>query len=156
MSKAYKIKRAHDPASRVPFEIEIDGAVVAFDLPKMSYMTEDQARDVKHAVRDIDKPVHLHDAITDEPLYELNPDGTRKQDDDGNDKPLMGAKQRTVLERTRVTALAMLEHVATPEVFSHLEKLTTGELDDILQHWTEESVKKDEPNLGESSASSTA
>lgn len=154
---AYRVIRARE--ARVEFDVENEaGESLVFSLPKMQYMSEDQARLMKIAVREVDAPVQQVDPDTDEPLWEKNPDGTDKLNDDGEKMPVMGTPQRTTLERTRVTALTMLQSVTEPTVFEELNKKTTGELDDILEHWTLESMKKksDAVDLGESSASSNS
>jgi len=79
----------------------------------------------------------------------------------GEPKQLLGPEPRTPMDRTRVTALAMLLPLVDSRVQKVLNGLTAGELEQIVTHWTEVSGTKlkdeegdpEATSLGESSAS---
>jgi hypothetical protein len=158
--KPFKIISAFDESVQVPFVIETADGTVEFSIPRMTYLPEDAARKMKQALIELDKPVEQFNPVTGEPFYQLDADGNPKLDENGEKLPLMGPPQRTVHEKTRVVAETMLRVVVPAATFKKLQKLTVGELDQIIGHWTEASsspVNNDpgsEP--GESFASSAS
>jgi len=157
--KPFVITSARSETVQIPFQIETEDGTVEFTIPRMTFLAEDVTRRMKKALLDLDKPVAQFNQVTGEPLYQLNSAGERKLDDDGQPIPLMGQPQRTVHEKTRAVAEAMLKCVVELAVFKKLQGLTVGELDQIVAHWTEASTQPlNDPgsDLGESSASSTS
>lgn len=158
--KAFKVTSSRSECVQVPFEIDTEGGTVEFSIPRMTFLPEDATRRMKKSLLDLDKPVPQMNQVTGEPLYQLTAEGVVKHDDDGQPIPVMGPPQRTAHEKTRAVAEAMLKHVVAPEVFKQLQKLTVGELDQIIAHWTDVSTQPldGDPgiSMGESSASSTS
>lgn len=157
--KPFVITSSRSEQVQVPFVIETDDGTVEFSIPRMTFLAEDVTRRMKKALLDLDKPVPQFDQVTGEPLYHLDTDGNPLRDDDGQKKPLMGPPQRTAHEKTRAVAEAMLKCVVPAATYKSLQKLTVGELDQIIAHWTEVSTAPlNDPgvDMGESSASSTS
>lgn len=162
--KPFRIVTVNDEITHVPFELPVKGRrPLQFSIPRLNFMSEQQARAVRDRLKDIDKPVPLFDPQSDEPVYELGEDGNPVLID-GEPRQLEGPQPRTPMERTRVTALAMLVPLVPDPVGEVLESLTAGELEQIVDHWTTVSGTKiagnsEDPeatDLGESSASSTS
>ena len=158
--KPFKITSSFHATVQVPFEIDTADGVLTFTIPRMTYLPEDAARKMKDALLALDKPVAQFNPVTGETYYQLDADGSPKLDEAGEKLPLLGPPQRTVHEKTREVAEAMLKVVLPAGVFKKLQKLTVGELDQIIAHWTEASSQpiNNDPGVesGESSASSTS
>lgn len=153
----FEVVPAYDERTHVPFRVpRKDDDPIEFFIPRLQFLDEDVARTMKEKLQKLDVNVPQVDAAG-EPVWKRKTDGTILTDDDGQNVPLMGPPQRTVLERTRAVAETMLSCVTEPDAYEKLQKLTVGELDQILGHWTKVSEKPLEgANLGESSASSTS
>jgi len=158
--KPFVVTSSRSENVQIPFVVEVDGEEVEFSIPRMTFLPEDATRKMKQALLDLDKPVPQFNQVTGEPLYRLGKDGESLLDDDGQKIPVMGPPQRTAHEKTRAVAEAMLKHVVPAAVYKKLVKLTVGELDQIVAHWTDVSTSplNNDPGveLGESSASSTS
>lgn len=154
----FVIATPDDEAVQVPFSVPVKGGEpFEFTLTRMTYLDETALRKMREAIRAVDAFVPQLD-IDEKPIWRTNPEtGEPELDDEGNKVPLMGLPQRTKHERTRAMAEAMLKVAAPAEVFKRLQKLTVGELDQIVGHWAEVSASKiDGASQGESSASSTS
>ena len=158
--KPFVVTSSRSDAVQVPFEIDTEDGPVEFSIPRMTFLPEDVTRRMKGALLDLDKPVPQHHPVTGEPMWQLNADGVPKLDDDNQKLPLMGPPQRTAHEKTRAVAEAMLKCVVPAAVFKKLQKLTVGELDQIVAHWTDVSSQplNNDPgaDMGESGASLTS
>lgn len=155
--ETFEIVPAYDERTRVPFRVPRKGQdPLEFTIPRLQYLTEEQATQMKEDLQALDKFVPQID-VNGDVIFKLERDGTYSLDDDGNKEPLMGPPQRTVAEKSRITATTMLAVVVDDETLNALKKLTVGELDQILSHWTSVSSKPLEGlDLGESSASSSS
>jgi hypothetical protein len=155
--KPFVITSARSDNVQIPFQIETDGGkVVEFTIPRMTFLAESVTRAMKKALLDLDKPVPQFNQVTGEPMYQMDAAGVVARDEDGQQMPLMGPPQRTAHEKTRAVAEAMLKCVVDAATFKELQKLTVGELDQIVAHWTDVSTQPlNDPgaDLGESSAS---
>lgn len=180
--KPFRIATVNDELTHVPFELPIKGRKpLQFSLPRLNFMSEQQAKSVREKLLELDAPVPLVDPVTGDAVIEVDAQGREvyvdsegkkvDRNDDGSlpdvdgikPKQLEGPKPRTPMDRTRATALAMLTSLVSEPVAKVLESLTAGELEQIVDHWTEVSGTKidraDDPevtDLGESSASSTS
>ncbi len=154
--EVFEIVPASDERTRVPFRVPVGGGHhVEFSIPRLQFLTEDKAREMKEALQALDKFVQQVD-MQGELLWEYDETGQHKIVD-GEKVPLMGPPQRTVNERTRAITTAMLGCVVEPDVFERLKRLTVGELDQIVNHWTKASEEPlDGTTTGESSASSSS
>lgn len=129
----FVVVAAHDDAAHVPFRVPVkDQEPIEFSLPRLQFLSEPVARQMKEALLALDADVPQVDSEG-QPLFE--------EDGDGNQVPVMGPPRRTVHETTRATAEAMLKCVVSSAIFKQLQKLTVGELDQIVAHWTEVSSK---------------
>lgn len=150
---------AADDKVQVPFTIpnRDGGDPFTFTIPRLNFIDEDAARKMKKNLLDLEREVPQIDPVTDAPIYEKDDDGNVKMDGDGNPIPMMGAPQLSYHEKTRAMAEAMLGPVLPPAIFRRVQKLTVGELDQIVAHWTKVSTSPlDGVEPGESSASSTS
>lgn len=177
--KAFRIIAADQVEfTHVPFELPTKSGVIEFTIPRLNFLSERQAREVRDKLRELEKPVPLFDPVTGDVIAELDADGLEVfVDGDGNRvdrdadgrlpdrddikvKQLHGPEPRTPMERTRATALAMLLPLVEAKTAKVLAGLTTGELEQIVQHWTDVSGTKlsdvEATTLGESSASLTS
>ncbi|WP_301119772.1 hypothetical protein [Mycolicibacterium fortuitum] len=154
----FRIITADDDAVQVPFAVPIKGRDVplTFSVPRMQFLSEPTAREMRKALRALDDPAPVVDDDG-KPVYETGSVGS-----DGEPVQKVAVPQRTIHEQNRVTCLAMLKCVTSATVYKVLEKLTVGELDQIVAHWTEVSGRRldevtgDGATPGESSASSSS
>lgn len=155
--EAFEIVPSYDPRTQVPFKVPRKGLEpLEFSIPRLQYLSEPQATAMRDDLQALDKHVPQKD-VNGEVIWKLERDGSYAEDDDGNKVPLLGPPQRTVSEKSRLTAITMLAVVTDDETLTELKKLTVGELDQILGHWTKVSGQPLEGlDLGESSASSTS
>ncbi|PKQ59721.1 hypothetical protein B5566_02445 [Mycobacterium sp. MHSD3] len=147
-----------DEAVQVPFSVPVKGEEpFEFTLTRMTYLDEAALRKMRDAIKAVDAFVPQVD-IKGDTIWRIDPEtGETQVDEKGEKVPLMGIPQRTRHERTRAIAEAMLKVAASADVFRRLQKLTVGELDQIVGHWAEVSASKiDGASQGESSASSTS
>lgn len=153
----FEVVPAYDPRTQVPFRVPRKNAdPVEFTVPRLQYLTEEQATKMKVDLQELDRWVEQVD-MDGKPVYQLTREGEYKLGDDNEKLPLMGPPQRTVAERSRAVAETMLAVVVDEETLAELHRLTVGELDQILNHWTKVSEKPLEGlALGESSASSSS
>lgn len=148
-----------DDKVQVPFAIPTGegGETLLFSIPRLNFIDEAAARQMKKNLVELDKHVPQEDPATGEPLYEKDDDGNFKLDDAGEKIPLMGPPQLSMHEKMRAVSEAMLGPVVPAATFKKLQKLTVGELEQIVSHWTKVSGDPiDGVEPGESSASSTS
>lgn len=155
--EVFEVVPASDERTKVPFRVPVGGdRKIEFSVPRLQFLDEAVARDMKKKLQDLDKFVQQVDSQG-ELLWELDDTGEPKLADDGTKVPFMGPPQRTVHERSRAIYLTMLGCVVDQSVQARLEKLTVGELDQIISHWTAVSESPlDGTTTGESSASSSS
>lgn len=157
----FVVVASHDDAAQVPFRVPVKGKEpIEFTIPRLQFLTEAVARQMKSALLALDAPVPMEDEDG-QPVWERDASGEVVVDEAGEKVQAKISPQRTVHETTRATAEAMLKCVTTPAVFKKLQGLTVGELDQIISHWTTVSSKPVESAVegvttGESSASSNS
>lgn len=148
---------ASDAKVQVPFAVPSkDGESIIFSIPRLNFIDEASARQMKKNLLELDRDVPQTDQAGD-PLYVKDDDGEFVLDDAGEKIPLLGPPQLSVHERLRSVAEAMLGPIVPAATFKKLQKLTVGELDQIVAHWTKVSTSPlDGVEPGESSASLTS
>lgn len=158
--ETFVVVTASDERVQVPFRVPAEGDDITFTIPRLNYLDEASARKMKQNLLDLDKPVQQKDIASGELLWEKSEDGQDKLDADGNKIPLMGSPQLTTHESLRAVSEAMLSALVPAAVFKRLQRLTVGELDQIITHWTKLSSApldgEEGAEPGESSASSTS
>jgi hypothetical protein len=161
----FVVVSASDDKVQVPFVIPMkDGETLSFSIPRLNFIDEAAARQMKKNILDLDRLVPQIDPSTGDPIYEKDNDGEFILDGDGHRVVVMGPPQMSVHERLRSVSEAMLGPVVPPAIYRKLQKLTVGELDQIIGHWTTISTTAtingvdpvDTVDPGESSASSTS
>jgi hypothetical protein len=153
----FVVVSAHDEKVQIPFAIPMkDGETLLFSIPRLNFIDEAQARQMKSNLLELDKLVPQTDLATGEPMFEKGDDGEFVLNDAGEKIPVMGQAQMSLHEKMRAVSEAMLSTVVPPATYRKLQKLTVGELEQIVAHWTKVSSDPiDGVEPGESSASLT-
>jgi hypothetical protein len=156
-----------DEHVQVPFRVPVkDGEPIEFSIRRMNFIDEPTMRKIRDDLKKLDDEVP-QTYPNGEPVWKQtineNDEWVDELDDDGKKIRVFGPPQRSQLERVRAVAEVMLKVLVPAATFKRLQKLTTGELDAIINHWTVTSFSKletpdgdENQSLGESSASSTS